>query len=976
MISFELVFGVKMKFKYWALILMPILTILPATGRDTMRGITTPLLTFPFGNDNQGGVSAPPGEYAGQPVVAGAINPYTGNATRVVNELSVPSVGEVGLNWTRYHNTRPNSGTAWFGSGGNWRHSYQWDFSYYLPVGESKTYNPSTGQYVISGGGLSTNGRIVLVYPNGTTNTFYETGPFTGIYTCSSSQVTDYIILDGASNVTDLATGNYNYTGFKLINSNNQVYHFSINVTSTISSQPSSFLLSSITDSKGQATTLSYNVSNNGIPMLNPYLTVTEPGGRYLQVNCTQLVSSSGGFGGGTTYTYPITSVVSSDSRTITFNYTTTTTAGNNGSTLYLYALTSVNYPESVNGSPSTSAAYTYGTFSWPAQLNPSLLTAKDTHAVGIPQTQYNYWPINLAPPVGSVESITEMASNSIVSTVGVVSADNSSLSPVALFPDQSGYVYNIQSTSGGLLQQTVNYTNNTNNVSYSSVSGALTTDPNFNFGTSTGTFTTTTQNSNTNSLATTRSVLGHILSRTWPIVPPETVAPSESWSYNNAGYLLSYTDTRTKTTTITRDPTTNLITSLAYPDNTTESFTYGAFNEVATHTRRNGGTEIYTYYTTENSGVYKGLLKSVQDAAGGVTSYAYDAHYRVSSVTNANLHTTSFSYDAAGRILTVTNPATTANPTPTTRSYTYDNYGNILTFQNEDLKTWRYTYDGFNRLLTTLDPVGRGFTYTYDPNAPANASPIQVTNTLTGKITFYTYLVNWGYKVYTATTGYGTPYAATTTYAYDPDGNVSQVTDPRTNNTKLYYDQRDRVSSAVDPASNTSTFSYDDASNLTDQVTPDGRTHNDYDAMNRLLDSTDPKLQEVKMTYDPEGALQTYQESNGATYSYTYDADERQLTMKYPDASAESYTYYALGNMHTYKTRDGRVQTVTYDERERQLNSSWNDGVTPAVSYTYDNASYQKAVQNERFHPVTCLGSFSDFDDDTPRFVPIKELK
>lgn len=86
---------------------------------------------FPLGNDNQGGVTAPAGEFPNMPIVGSMpINPYTGNATRTVADLAVPAVGEIPLQWVRYNNTRVTGGSMSLGTEGNWRHSYQWDFAY------------------------------------------------------------------------------------------------------------------------------------------------------------------------------------------------------------------------------------------------------------------------------------------------------------------------------------------------------------------------------------------------------------------------------------------------------------------------------------------------------------------------------------------------------------------------------------------------------------------------------------------------------------------------------------------------------------------------------------------------------------------------------------------------------------------------------------------------------------------------------
>ena len=921
-----------------------------------MTRINTPLKTFPIGNDNQGGVSAPAGKYANTPVAPGLINPYTGNATRIVQDLSVPSIGEIGLNWTRYNNSR-GGGLQYFGSECNWRHSYQWELSY-TPgnVGVDRSgaklgkpdilYTDKNDQYHGSG-------QITLTYPDGTVNMFIETGVYTGIFVSKSSQVTDYIIIDGTFNISAFAQHYNNYTNFKLINNQNQSYHFGLHA---IYSNSSYFFLDSINDSKGLATTLSYTNAGNGQMLLD---TVTEPGGRFLKIHYTGCVYplQVGSLPSQKPITiYNVGEVDSSDSRSVIYSYYQRTIHPNPNTPSYFiteYDLVSAQYPDG------TTASYTYQPYLSLNQTtgywlcNSNLLTAQDTHAVGVPNIKYNYWTQQAgysAPPVGSVQSVTELTSGTTISQIGLVSAENNTNAPVVVYPDQTGYAYYIQNGSGGLLQQSQNILANTNSNSFSYSGGTFTftptSDPNSVIALATGSASTTSTNSLGNSLTTTRSVLGRITSRTWPIVGSETTAPTENWTYNNDGYLISYTDTLLHSNTITRN-SSDLIQKITYPDGTFESFTYGAFNQVATHTRRNGGVETFTYYTAADfGGVYNGFLKSVQDPQGGIKSYTYDDHYRVASVTNANNHTTSFQYNINGQITTITNPTTATNPTPTTLTFTYDNYGNLLTATNELGKTQTFTYDVFNRVLTSKDPLNRVTTNTYDPATPGNQGPILVTYP-SGKKTAYTYQVGWGYKPWTVTTGAGTTDAATTTYAYDADGNVISITDPKGNLTKIGYDARDRTSYAIDSGSNQTNFTYDDASNLLTQQTPDGTTINVYDLMNRLSQSTDPKSQVTKMTYDAEGSLATYKEPGEKLHTYTYDLNERQLSMQYPDSTKEVYTYYPAGNLNTFKTRDGKVQTLTYDGRGRLNNSSWNDGVTPSVITTYDDASHPLTVSN-----------------------------
>jgi len=87
-----------------------------------------------MGNDNPTGIS---GVFNGNVNTAGSYDPYTGNATRSVTDITVAgAVGAYPLAFTRTMNSRytPGAGTWEMGTAGSWRHSYQWSIdSFYVP---------------------------------------------------------------------------------------------------------------------------------------------------------------------------------------------------------------------------------------------------------------------------------------------------------------------------------------------------------------------------------------------------------------------------------------------------------------------------------------------------------------------------------------------------------------------------------------------------------------------------------------------------------------------------------------------------------------------------------------------------------------------------------------------------------------------------------------------------------------------------
>jgi len=822
--------------------------------------------TPPSGNDNVGGVWAPAGSYGADPgVPMVGLNPYTGNALRVVDDLSVASISEIGLNFTRYAHSRTYTSTITsyaqlqlFGEGMPWRHSFQWDV--YLT-------------------GINRDGNLLVTYPNGTFITFTQIGT-TGSFT-APFPVTDVASIDASGNAI-LTTASHVIYKFANLQNIGGYTHYG---------------LVSITDSKGLVTTVQNSAYwYGGSYQFQLPTKITEPGGRWLSLSYSYLLLPR------SEVAY-ISEVDSSDGRKATFSYGVT---GSGGSAQAV--LTGVSY------SGIASASYGYYSTGTSSPFGPpqySLSQAIDSRAEGLANIKYGYF----SGSTGAVQTVTEGSANTLVCTLSLQGGN--AQTPQLTFPDGSYFKYSYQ--AGGLLTGATNSQSNSQSFSYAD-SG-------------TGTWTTTTTDANGNITIAKETSTGLPISVTLPPVAGQTSGPTKTYAYNAAGYLTSFTDNLGHTTTLTRAPTSNLITQVTYADTTTESYTYNSFNEILNHTQRNGGVEHFTYDAT-------GLLLTKQDAtqtSGQVTTIAYNSNYRIASVTDANNHSTSYQYNDAGQVTTQTNPDNT------TRTFVYGT-NKVVSVTNELGYTGTYTYDGFGRIVSSTDPLGRVTTYAY--GSPTNPHPTSVTMP-GGKVKAASYTPAWQYETSTITEGYGTADAATTTYGYDAVGNVIGVTDPRGETTIIDYDARNRKVAAQDPAGNDSFFYYDDNDDLTETTTPDGNTFNVYDVMGRLLQSTDPKGQNTYMTYDSEGSLSTYKDPNGHIYSYSSDLDERQLSMQYPDSSTESYSYDPVGNLATFTTRDGKVKTLTYDNRDRVTGYSWNDGITPSVSIGYDNGSRVTSLAN-----------------------------
>jgi RHS repeat-associated protein len=184
-----------------------------------------------------------------------------------------------------------------------------------------------------------------------------------------------------------------------------------------------------------------------------------------------------------------------------------------------------------------------------------------------------------------------------------------------------------------------------------------------------------------------------------------------------------------------------------------------------------------------------------------GITSYAYDALNRLTSITNNKGFTTTFTYDALGRRTSLAHAngvvtaysydaasqltrlahqlgATTIN----SFDYVYDRVGNRTSKTTRD-GAHNYTYDTLNRLTQAMNPLPSNplETYTYDPvgnrtNSNQNgASIFNQANELTEDANFtYQYDANGNLTRKTAKVG-----GAFTSYEYDAENKLARVVTP-----------------------------------------------------------------------------------------------------------------------------------------------------------------------------------------------------
>ena len=164
-----------------------------------------------------------------------------------------------------------------------------------------------------------------------------------------------------------------------------------------------------------------------------------------------------------------------------------------------------------------------------------------------------------------------------------------------------------------------------------------------------------------------------------------------------------------------------------------------------------------------------------------------------------------------------------------------------------------------------------------------------------------------------------------TTSYQYDPDGNLTNLTDANTHTTLNGFDFLGQLNLEAMPAGQQQTRTYDAAGNLQTLTDYNGKTTTfAYDTLNRLMSRTpDPSLPDTpeSFTYTATGKRATMTDASGTTI-YTYDAQDRLQTQSHAARHAD---------LHVRHGRQRRVHDVVECKRRfgrvylRQLESIGN---------------------------------------------------
>ena len=406
-------------------------------------------------------------------------------------------------------------------------------------------------------------------------------------------------------------------------------------------------------------------------------------------------------------------------------------------------------------------------------------------------------------------------------------------------------------------------------------------------------------------------------------VAGPLTLQPSESFTYDKVGNLVSRTSRRGYTTEFvfddlnrgvkqvdpllggeaTRGETTSVfdpvgnVLSTTDPRGAVREFSYDMLNRVRTETDVVNGPSGVERYTWTYGYDDLGNRVTTQDPAGGTASAVFNEASEQTSVIDQAGETTVFGYDLAGRVVSVT------DPDGVTVESEFDLAGRLKESRQVPagagtVLVTGYGWDEAGNQTTVTPPRGYTTTTQYDAlNRPVGVSqPVSATASIT--------------------TGYG----------YDTAGNLTRITDGRGGVFEYGYNSWNLQETVTEPATAQHPavsdrewrIGYDAGGLAVAELQPAGvLITRQFDTLGRMTTETGTGVGVAaasrQLSFDKGGLLTGVSHPSG---DLSYGFDERGLmTSAAGPAGAASFSYDGLGRV-TSRTDDAGIHGFTWTAR------------------------------------------------------------
>jgi RHS repeat-associated protein len=410
--------------------------------------------------------------------------------------------------------------------------------------------------------------------------------------------------------------------------------------------------------------------------------------------------------------------------------------------------------------------------------------------------------------------------------------------------------------------------------------------------------------------------------------VPTQVVVPGMTvdLTYDTQGRLIQRTETDTSSH------------SVPYSTNgQTRTWTYtwnGDGELTSTDGPRTDVSDITTY-----SYDGAGNLVSIESALSHETEVtASNARNQPLSITDANGIVTDLAYDVHGRLVKRTVHLGSRDEA---MEMAYDAAGQVISITSADGSRLEYEYDDAHRLTAIKNSLGERIDFTL--NAMGNRTQTRI-KSATGTI------LKTQSRVYDELGRLLQSIGAssqTTSIEYDDNGNVIEVTDPRSAVTARAFDALDRLVQSTDALTGITDYTYDVQGNLVSVEDAKNQvTSYVYNGFGDVIQLTSPDTGISVYEVDKAGNRTKETDARGIVTEYGYDALDRVTSITYPANTAENvaftYDHTSGGNkgfgMLTGVTDEQGSASYVYDGQGRLTQETRIIGaVSYATSYRYD---------------------------------------
>ncbi|WP_373321251.1 hypothetical protein, partial [Chitiniphilus shinanonensis] len=316
------------------------------------------------------------------------------------------------------------------------------------------------------------------------------------------------------------------------------------------------------------------------------------------------------------------------------------------------------------------------------------------------------------------------------------------------------------------------------------------------------------------------------------------------------------------------------------------------------------------------------GRLERIMDAQGYQTTFAYDANGNRIRRTDALGRITQYGYDPLNRLIRITQPDGGIT------ELSYDGRDNLVSVKDPQGFTTQYTYNGFDDLIRQVSPDSGTTQYSQDPNGQLSSETDARNKTASytrddlGRVTqigFGDETQSFTYD--TAANGTGqlasfSDASGSTSYGYDPQGRLAQVT---------------RLIGGVTLSSSQS---YNPAGQLIQRTYPSGTSVSYGWSHGRISQiQVNGQLLLNNIQYSADGRVLGWTWANGQTRSQPGDGNGRVAGISLGNQSF-TYHYDAVGNLTQQDPGTSAQRNYGYDSVGRLTSAAIG---TTQYGYSYD---------------------------------------